>query len=263
MTTCPSKHLSVGLVTALMTGAFGIANAKGSSGPGLCHNPPLNCPTVINNTSGTLVDELVNGATTAVTLGIAYSVPLLASDDVMSFALSGPGTGANLLPFLASATLYASSASGSALFSLGSSNFDPTGHGGTAYLVPASMTQNGVTLTESVSSFEGAFSIQALNQSGAPISLKLDLTIPVSGFGQVTVTNTYVQTLVPEPSARLELAAGLGLLALVGAVRGRRTVALFPPIGPDGNLGQNEYGPSHRSRDTSEVSRQANSTLCR
>lgn len=247
MTIFPSKHLSVGLTTALMAGAVGLANAKGSSGPGLCQNPPLNCPTVISNTSGSLVDELVNGATTAVTLGIAYSVPLLPSHDVMSFALSGPGTGANLLPFLASATLYASSASGSVLFSLGSSNFDPTGRGGTAYLVPASMTQNGVTLTESVSSFEGAFSIQALNQSGTPISLKLDLTIPVSGFGQVTVTNTYMQALVPEPSARLELAAGLGLFALVGAVRGRKTVALFPSVGSDSSLGRNGYGSSHDS----------------
>lgn len=218
-----SAFLKRALPGILLAASTSLVAAKGSSGPNPCTISYLNCPTVITGTSGSLTDELVNNSFSGATLAIAYALPSMPSGDVASFALTGPGNGANLLPFLASATLNALSATGTPLFSLSAANFDPTGNGGLP-TSPVSVTQAGVTLSAAASGFEGGLSFEAVDQSGAPIALTLDLTIPASGYGQVNVTNTYAidsVSPVPEPSAALE--AALGLTGLIGLSLWRRT----------------------------------------
>ena len=213
-----------------MISAASVVFAKGSSGVGKCNNP-LSCPIVLPSSSGIQVDELVNPFTTAFVLGVAYSVQSLPAQELMSFTLSGPGSGANTLPFLASATLQVS---GATSFSLGHSNYDSSGTG-SAYLQPVSLSQGGITVTESVSGFEGEISIQAVNRSGAPIALTLDLTIPVERQGQVTVTNLFAVSAVPEVPVALMLLAGFVPLASVAhwkraRTRGRRFESLNPSL---------------------------------
>lgn len=196
----------------LTVGMLPSASAKGSPPPSPCSISYLNCPTVISNGAGTLSDELVNNTFDAATLGIAYSVLQLPVGDTMSFTLAGPAYGANRLPFLTTAVLSTFDSGGASLLSLKATNFDPSGSGSDAYLTPVSLSQGGVTLDESASGFEGPLDFQVTNLSGASVRLLLDVQIHASGYGQVTVTNTYALSAVPEPATFSLLLAGLPLL---------------------------------------------------
>lgn len=217
-----SPRVQAVCTAVLLLLASGAALAKGSSGgSNPCNASPLACPLALPAGSGVQVDELVNNTFDAYTLGIAYATPAIASGERMHFLLSGPGNGANLLPFLATATLNVHGASGALLFSLAASNYDPTGQGSSAYLVPQGSSLGGVSLDERVTAFEGGIAFDAVNQSGAPVSLVLDLSIPATGYGQVTVTNTYTLAPVPEPMVAPGVATGVLLLAAARRMRGR------------------------------------------
>lgn len=215
------------LVGAALVVASTCVQAKGSSGgPGNpCNVSYLACPIVLTAGTGSLSDELVNNTFGALTLGVAYASPQVASGDLMSFALTGPGNGANLLPFLATAKINAFGPGNTLLFSLTASNYDPSGSGSSSYLNPSSQSLGGVTLSEQVSGFEGGITFDAVNQSGSPISLTVDLQIPASNYGQVTVTNEYALSSVPEPSSTGELVSGLVLTACTFRWRQRRVQA--------------------------------------
>ena len=211
-----------GVATAVFALAVMVASpglAKGSSGGGKAQPVPM------TGSQGTLVDELVNGETTAFTLSVTYSLTSLSDGQEIKITLSGPGTGSNRLPFLASVSLNGFTSLGAPIVSLPASNYDPTGLGSQAYLTPSSVSKGGVELFESVSSFEGAFTLEADKTSGSPIGLTLTASIPAAGYGQVTLTNAYqispisMNTAVPEPASAWLLLAGVAGLGWVARTR--------------------------------------------
>ncbi|MGD0958178.1 MAG: hypothetical protein ABSB19_00075 [Methylomonas sp.] len=192
-----------------------------------CNASFLACPVPISTESGSLIYELTDFSTVPGVVGLTYTMPQISSGSVMTFDLTESPAN-NTITFLASATLNAFDASGNPLFSLNAANYDPTGLGGSSYLIPSSNSSGGVTLSESVAGFEGGLNFSALNTSGSPIGFTLTLEILTDNYGSIDIANAYTlapASAVPLPGAMRLFGAGLFALLAIAAANRRKAYA--------------------------------------